>query len=371
MNGTIIFQVSEALAVINQTLDYAYPAISVQGEVSSFKINQGKWVFFDLKDEEGTISCFLGLSALNTELRDGMQIIIRAKPTVTKWGKFSLTVQRLQPIGEGSIKKAFDLLKNKLMSEGLFASEKKRSLPYLPNAIGVISSIDAAGYRDFIKVISARFPGLNIKTYHTQVQGLDAPVQIIQGIEYFNELSNPPEVLAIIRGGGSADDLAAFNDETLIRKIASSRIPIITGIGHEVDVTLADLTADLRASTPSNAAELLVPDRRELVSDIDHRLTSAAVSIKNQTANFINVLDQNVQNIRTVVAHNIADLEQELAFIDNLLGQLNPENILKKGYFILRDKAHQIITKPAAGDNIYIENHNLIMEATVKNVRQR
>lgn len=371
MNDTMVFQVSEALAVINQTLNYAYPAISVQGEVSGFKVSQGRWVFFDLKDREGTITCFMSLPALNTELRDGMQIIVRAKPTITRWGKFSLTVQRLQPIGEGSIKKAFDLLKSKLIAEGLFAPEKKRSLPYLPISIGVISSTDAAGYRDFIKVISARFPGLSIKTYHAQVQGLDAPAQIIQGVEYFNELSDSPEVLAIIRGGGSADDLVTFNDETLVRKIASSRVPIITGIGHEVDITLSDLAADLRASTPSNAAELLVPDRRELVSEIDHRLAFAVVSINNQIADFTRTFEQNLQNIQTAIAHGITELEQKLVFIEDLLGQLNPENILRKGYFILRDQARQITTKPAPGDNIYIENHNLIMEATVKNVRQK
>lgn len=367
----IVFQVSEALAVINQTLDYAYPALSVQGEVSGFKINQGKWVFFDLKDESGTIACFMSLPELNIELCDGMQIIVRAKPAITKWGKFSLTVQQLQPIGEGSIKKAFDLLKKKLTDEGLFDLAKKRSLPYLPSAIGVISSTGAAGYKDFIKVISSRFPELSVATYHAQVQGLDAPAQIIQGVEYFNNLSNPPEVLAIIRGGGSADDLAAFNDEALVRKIASSRLPTITGIGHEIDTTLADLAADFRASTPSNVAELLVPDRRELITETNHRLASTALFIENQIANFVENIEQNIKDAQTIIMHNLENIEQKLALDSNLLTQLNPENILRKGYCIMRNQARQIITKPKVGDNIYIENHNLIMEVNVKNVQNK
>lgn len=145
----------------------------------------------------------------------------------------------------------------------MFAPERKRSLPEIPAHIAVISSTQAAGYADFVKILNERWGGLKVDVAHVQVQGTVAPDQIIRAINYFGEEEVLPEVLVIIRGGGSADDLAAFNDEPLVRAIAGSRIPTIVGVGHEVDVTLADMVADVRAATPSNAAQIVVPDKRE------------------------------------------------------------------------------------------------------------
>ena len=260
------FTVSQAIAVFNQILDTATPTIVVTGEVANFKVNQGKWVFFDLKDDTGILNCFMALSNLRIAIEDGMKVSVQARPNLTKWGKFSLTIRAIKPVGEGSIKKSFELLKKKLTAEGLFDEARKRPLPWLPQHIGVISSVDAAGYRDFIKIISSRMGGLTIDVISTQVQGAAAADQIIAAIKQFNEMANPPEVLAILRGGGSRDDLAVFDDEKLVRAVAASRIPTITGVGHEIDITLIDLVVDKRASTPSNAAELLVPDRRELIT---------------------------------------------------------------------------------------------------------
>ncbi len=265
MSETPEFTVSQAIAVFNQILETATPNIIVTGEVANYKVNQGKWVFFDLKDETGILSCFMPVWQLRVAIQDGMKVKARARPNVTKWGRFSLTVLAIQPIGEGSIKKSFELLKAKLSKEGLFDQSRKRPLPTLPRHIGVISSVDAAGYKDFIKIITARMGGMTIDVISTQVQGAVAADQIIAAVRQFNELSDPPEVLAILRGGGSRDDLAVFDDEKLARTVAASRIPTITGVGHEIDTTLIDLVADKRASTPSNAAEILVPDRRELI----------------------------------------------------------------------------------------------------------
>ena len=253
---------TEFIGVVNQTLEYAYAPVLIRGEVASFKVNQGKWVFFDLKDEESSVSCFMTLWSLRVPIEDGMKVVVRAVPKVTKWGKFSLTVDAIRPAGEGSLKKAFEMLKKKLAGEGLFDPAKKRSLPEDLTKIGVISSTQAAGYADFIKIVNARWGGMKIMTAHTQVQGLDAPDQIIRALKYFNERSEVQAVV-ILRGGGSADDLSCFNDEQLVREIAASRIPVVTGIGHEVDESLSDLAADVRASTPSNAAEILTRDRAE------------------------------------------------------------------------------------------------------------
>ncbi|MBR2998455.1 exodeoxyribonuclease VII large subunit, partial [Candidatus Saccharibacteria bacterium] len=263
------FTPTEFIAVVNQTLEYAYESVQIVGEVASFKVNQGKWVFFDLKDEESSVGCFMSVWSLRMPLEDGMKVVVRGVPKVTKWGKFSFTVTAVQPVGEGSLKKAYEILKKKLTGEGLFAPEKKRQLPRDLTRLGVISSTQAAGYADFIKIMNARWGGVKIEVAHTQVQGMDAPDQIIRALKYFNEKAEV-QVVAILRGGGSADDLACFNDEALVRAVAASRIPVITGIGHEVDESLCDLAADVRASTPSNAAELLVPDRREAIASTNN-----------------------------------------------------------------------------------------------------
>ena len=260
---------TEFLEVVNSTLECNYEAVTIEGEVASFKVNQGKWVFFDLKDEESSVPCFMTLWALRQPLEDGMKVVVRGTPKVTKWGKFSFTVAAVAPVGEGSLKKAYEMLKKKLMAEGLFDVEKKRALPKDLVRLGVISSVQAAGYADFIKIINARWGGIRVMVAHTQVQGLDAPDQIIRALRFFNERAEV-QVIAILRGGGSADDLACFNDEKLVREIAGSRVPVITGIGHEVDESLCDLAADVRASTPSNAAELLTRDRAEELSKLKH-----------------------------------------------------------------------------------------------------
>ena len=162
MEKEVKLSVSEFVEVVNQTLEYAYSSVIIEGEVSGFKVNQGKWVFFDLKDEESSISCFMPLFQLRMELEDGMKVIVRGVPKLTKWGKFSLTVRQIMPVGEGSIKKNFELLKKKLAAEGLFDEARKRPIPKELNKIGVISSTQAAGYADFCKIINERWGGLEI-----------------------------------------------------------------------------------------------------------------------------------------------------------------------------------------------------------------
>ena len=371
MMDTPVFGVSDAIAIINQSLEYAYPVIYVVGEVSQFKVSQGKWVFFDLKDDDGTLSCFMSLSNLRVQIEDGMKIMVVAIPRITQKGKFSLTIQQIKPVGEGSLKKAFELLRVKLDREGLFAPERKRALPSLPERIGVVSSIDAAGYKDFIKIINARFGGLEIKVYHTLVQGLDAPEQIIQGIEYFNELSRPPDMICILRGGGSADDLAAFNDELLVRKIASSRVPILTGIGHEVDTTLADLAADIRTSTPSNAADVLVPNKQTIIDEMFEKQNSLR-------ATFVSRLDEKNASIKYALSNIRSKTEQiydaELAYLEKLgaiLKSLDPRLVLRRGYAIVRDEKDQLLKNPTIGQVANIEIFDKIIETEVKNVKSK
>ncbi len=377
---------TEFIGVVNQTLEYAYAPVLIRGEVASFKVNQGKWVFFDLKDAESSVSCFMTLWSLRVPIEDGMKVVVRAVPKVTKWGKFSLTVDAIRPAGEGSLKKAFEMLKKKLAGEGLFDPAKKRSLPEDLTKIGVISSTQAAGYADFIKIVNARWGGMKIMTAHTQVQGLDAPDQIIRALKYFNERSEVQAVV-ILRGGGSADDLSCFNDEQLVREIAASRIPVVTGIGHEVDESLSDLAADVRASTPSNAAEILTRDRAEEKMKLERVMqrTTQAVLQEMERARVEN--HEKVQKVsRGLLAKYIEpmlvtnrdkitqclqkiqskydDVYNNLQSKLKVLEVLNPEKVLAQGYAILNGKI-------SPGELLEITTHSKLIEAEIKKIKER
>lgn len=327
--------VSQFIEQCNFELETEFSDALIEGEVASFKVNQGKWVFFDLKEGENSLSCFMTLRQLNIALADGMKVRLRATPKLTRWGRFSLTIHQILPIGEGNIKKSFELLKKKLTAEGLFDPAKKRPLPPNLTQIGVISSVNAAGYLDFLKILDNRWSGLNIKTVNTQVQGLVAAEQIIRALEYFNQRGDV-EVIAILRGGGSADDLAAFNDELLARAIAASRIPVITGIGHEVDESLADLAADVRASTPSNAAERLSRDRQAAKQHLEMQLGNLRRQLLTHLDTALATNHQQLQDAKSEILRRLDQSRQHLAETAKILASLNPDNVLRRGYAILR-----------------------------------
>ena len=334
MEPTQVYSVSDFQAVLNQIMETAFSGVVVEGEVSSFKINQGKFVFFDLKDDQASVGCFMMKFALRFPLEDGMKVRVRAVPKLTNWGKFSLTVQAIMPVGEGSLKKSFELLKKKLTSEGLFAPERKRPLPIPLTKIGVISSTQAAGYADFCKILNERWGGLEVQVAHTQVQGMVAADQIIRALKYFNERSEV-EVIAVIRGGGSADDLAVFNDEALVRAIAASKIPVITGIGHEVDESLCDLAADVVASTPSNAAQMLTRDRKEVIANCQADVKRINNLLNTKIDELVAQNRGEIERIEQQIVVKITSMEQEVQAQIKILAQLNPENVLARGYALV------------------------------------
>lgn len=266
MNQTI-FTISQAVETVNLALQ-PLAGLQVLGEVSGYKVWQSKWVFFDLKDEASTISCFMPLFSLRGALEDGMLVRAQVAPKLRDNGRFSFTVSAVVPEGAGALKRAYELLLKRLQEEGLFAAERKRALPRFPEHVALITSREAAAYTDFLKVLKARQGGLTVSFLHTQVQGETAPAQIVRALEYANTFVPDLDAIILVRGGGSLEDLQAFNDEAVVRAVAASRTPTIVGIGHERDVTLAELAADVRASTPSNAAELLVRSRGELTGEI-------------------------------------------------------------------------------------------------------
>lgn len=359
------YTVSELIDHCNFALDREFGSVLVEGEVASFKVNQGKWVFFDLKDADGvsTLSCFLPLSSFGVALSDGLKVRLRARPSLTKKGRFSLTVRSILPVGEGSIKKTFELLKRKLTAEGLFDPARKRPLPTPLSRLGVISSTAAAGYRDFLKILDNRWGGLQLFTVNTQVQGLNAADQIIAALNLLNQRSDL-DAIVIIRGGGSADDLAVFNDERLVRAIAASRLPVVTGIGHEVDETLADLAADLRASTPSNAAERLTPDRQAVRQQLTRTLAYLPERILTAIDQAHRATSQSLLSAQQAITSQLALLSQRLTDLRRLLASLNPEQVLRQGYAILSGKL-------SPGTELTITTYQKILTAEITNVKPR
>jgi exodeoxyribonuclease VII large subunit len=358
------FSVSDFVALTNQTLEYAYPSVEIEGEVAGFKVNQGKFVFFDLKDDGASVGCCMMLFQLRTPIEDGMKVVVTASPKLTQWGKFSLTVRAIRPSGEGSLKKSFDLLKAKLDKEGLFAPERKRPLPYAPTRVAVISSTQAAGYADFMKIANDRWGGVHFSVAQVQVQGVSAPDQMIRALKYFNEQEILPDVIVMIRGGGSADDLSAFNDELLVREIAASRIPTLVGVGHEIDTSLADLAADVRAATPSNAAQLLVPDRHEIIRAVRYQVRSLVPKVELSFVQSRALIREQLERCLSATERSIEQQRLAVGTLRRVLGELDPHKVLARGYAIVRGQPH-------VGQILTVETHTHLIQAEVKSYDEK
>lgn len=365
------FSVSGLIAVLNQVLEASFVAVEIEGEVANFKVNQQKFVFFDLKDEEGLLGCFMTVWQLKIPIEDGMRVVLRATPKLTAWGKFSLTVQAIRPIGEGSLKRSMELLQQKLEGEGLFDLQRKRSLPLIPGRVGVISSVESAGYKDFIKILEGRWGGLEVEVAPVQVQGESSPEQIVRAIEYFNSQSEPPEVLVLIRGGGSAEDLAGFSDERVVRAVAASRTPTLVGVGHEVDQSLSDLAADVRASTPTHAAQLLVPDRQEVKRQLGAKLDTVYRQVAAGIKSRVQLMQVGQSEALLAIDRQSAQIGQRLAAAKALVRQFDPELALKRGYSLVRSQSGAVDFQPELGQILEIDSYQYNIQAEVKNVKTK
>ena len=335
-DANLKLSVSEFVALANQTLEYAYPNVSIQGELANYRVSKGRWVYFDLKDDQATVRFFGTVYQLPGPLEDGMMLSVRGNPRLHPQYGFSVTIQHIQPVGEGAIKKAAALLEAKLRAEGLFDDERKRPLPYPPKHIGLITSGESAAYRDFMKIIAERWGGVHISLIDVQVQGDPAPVQVVAAIEQFNRMAQAPDVLVITRGGGSAEDLQAFSTEQVTRAVAASRIPTLVAIGHEVDISMAELAADQRASTPSNAAELLVPDRAAILRHLSVQRQRLA-DISRRTVGIMRQdLLRNTNLLHDATSQVIQQARQRLVLRGQLLDVYNPQIALRRGYALVR-----------------------------------
>jgi exodeoxyribonuclease VII large subunit len=370
---SVELSVSEFVALLNQTLEYAYPDVTITGELANLRVSKNRWVYFDLKDEHATVKFFGTVYQLPGPLEDGMLLKVRGQPRLHQLYGFSVNVQNIQPAGEGAIKKAAQLLQAKLTAEGLFDETRKRPLPYPPRRVGLITSKQSAAYADFIKILNARWHGIQIDLIDVQVQGEIAPTQITKALEQFNEQAEPPEVIVLIRGGGSTEDLAAFSTEQVTRAVAASRVPTLVAIGHEIDLSLAELAADRRASTPSNAAELLVPDRRQTLAELqkdrqklEQLITQKIQLLKADTAAATDRLDQTWRAFNTRINRDIALKKQ-------LLEAFNPGAALERGYALVRRQGNMVknIDSLKIKDAVELQFSDGTAEATVTGVTKQ
>lgn len=329
------FTVSDFVAVFNQTIDYVYPSVTIVGELANYRVSKGKWVYFDLKDDTATVRFFGSIYILPGPLEDGMMVQVVGSPKLHQTFGFSITVKSIVPVGEGSIKKATALLQAKLTKEGLFDEARKRSLPYPPTRIGLIASAESAAYKDFIKVLAARWGGIEILHVDTQVQGEAAPKQIVDAIGTLNNM-DAVDIIVVTRGGGSSDDLQAFSNELVVRAVATSRTPTLIAIGHETDLSLAELASDKRASTPSNAAELIVPDREATILQLETELKNSYNHIINQIYSKKEAIHKQKLNLDHSLFKILSDQLHYVQTVKQILIGYDPRQVLKRGYAVVR-----------------------------------
>ncbi len=308
--------VSQYLYLINETLALIPSEKTfVVGEISDYRVSQGKWINFDLKDEEAEakISCFATTFKIHVPLENGMKVKLTGYPKVyERFGKFSFNVEQVELVGEGALAKAYAMLKQKLQAEGLFDVQRKRSIPRFPNRIGLITSTEAAAYGDFLRILNNRWGGLEVIHTPVHVQGKNAVPEIVEAFHTFQALPAPqaPDVIVLTRGGGSLEDLHAFNDELVARAVYQSTIPVVVGVGHERDESLCDFVADVRASTPSNAAERVVPDRNEVLREMEMSTVRMEQVLQVRVERLDRTVDHAVRILDRYVEGRVQDLRQ-------------------------------------------------------------
>jgi exodeoxyribonuclease VII large subunit len=266
-----VWRVCELTLRLRDVLEEEFPDVWVEGEISNFRAAQSGHLYFTLKDEKAQIRCVCfrdQVRGLRFRPEDGLKVTVRGGVSVYESrGEYQIYVSHVEPVGLGALQLAFEQLKKKLEEEGLFDAERKKSLPVMPRRIGIVSSPQGAAIRDIVRVLLRRFPNLHVTLFPVKVQGEGAAEEIVRAIRHFNRAAMV-DVMIVARGGGSFEDLWAFNEEIVARAIAASEIPIITGVGHETDTTIADFAADMRAPTPSAAAEIVVRTRAEFEKHI-------------------------------------------------------------------------------------------------------
>ncbi|MDD2585361.1 MAG: exodeoxyribonuclease VII large subunit [Syntrophomonadaceae bacterium] len=367
----------------------------LMGEISGLKLyQQSGHMYFTLKDEETSISCVMFKSrnrSLEFKPEDGMEVLARGYVSIyARQGKYQFYVEKIHPYGQGGLFLYLEKLKKKLQKAGCFDLDKKKSLPGMVNKVGIVTSQDGAALRDILRVLRQRHPDVEIILVHSSVQGVDAPGEIAQGIRLLNQ-QGYVDVIIIGRGGGSFEDLMAFNSEEVVLAINDSVIPVISAVGHEVDISLADLAADLRAATPTQAAQMAVPDILSLQKEIvmyQQRLIKAVdrhLAYYNETLDhlmmekvwqephlMIEKQEEFLQDLQKNLARGISNIikEKGTRFAFNLakLDSLSPVKILQRGYAVIRkdDKIVRDEANITQGDYLKVSLENADLGVVVR-----
>lgn len=364
------------------TNDDILSGIAVRGEISNCKPHPSGHLYFSLKDDGGVLRCVAfrsSASRLTFVPSDGMKVIATGYVNVYQpTGQYQLYVRSMMPDGQGDLYAAFEKLKAKLAGEGLFDEGRKKPIPKFPRTIGVVTSSSGAAVEDIINITTRRYPLAKLILYPVLVQGADAPADLIRAVRYFD--AHPTDVLIIGRGGGSMEDLWCFNDEELARTISACRVPVISAVGHETDFTICDFVADLRAPTPSAAAELAVPDKRELyerVSAFREKAISAlrarAQLVKTRLARYaessvmqyperlltpyMTALATADERLRGAIGQRLDGAKHSLSLVAEKLHGLSPLAVLSRGYGAVSDENGRTVTRAGdlrAGDRVQI-----------------
>ena len=393
-----IYTVSEVAREVKRVIEQFIAPVWIEGEVSNFSVSRIGHVYFALKDQQALINCVIWRNVADSivfQITNGMRLVVFGSiTTYTAQSQYQINIQQVRPAGIGNLYLAYEALKRKLEQEGLFAVERKRALNHFPQRIGLITSPTGAALFDFLQISRRRNPAVEILIYPAQVQGAGAADTMIKGLQVLNQYDDM-DCIVLARGGGSIEDLWAFNEEKLVRAIVASRLPVVSAVGHEVDFTLADFAADLRAPTPSAAAEIIIPQQADIRTFLNEQVGKCQKLIENAFDQIsvklttiakrlelnrpLELVRQKVQRldeleqrstlaVKSIFTHTI----HRITVINQTLNALNPRHVLRRGYAIVfrhpEGKLVKSITAVNQGAQVRVELHNGQFNAVVEEV---
>jgi len=363
VNADTIFTVSDASALLKGVVETAFPRIKIRGELSQITRATSGHMYMTIKDSGAAISMIIWRGTpIAFKLEEGMEVVVTGRfTTYPARSNYQIVVNEIEMAGVGAILKMLEMRKQKLAAEGLFDESRKKPLPRLPQTIGVVTSPTGAAFQDIQNRLRERFP-VHVLLYPATVQGETAAREVAAGIEYFNKMNNV-DVIIVARGGGALEDLLPFSEEIVVRAAAASHIPLISGVGHEPDWMLIDFAADVRAPTPTGAAEMVVPTKLALSQEIEnmwHHVSNAFITTLNNARQRIESIviksphqmvmekaqriDDIARTMDIIINAKIQNTTQKITHIGQMLNSLSYKNVLSRGYTIARDKDEKIIT---------------------------
>lgn len=347
----------------------------IKGEISNLQLRKGSAYFrFSLKDDKAKIDCLTHqitkAAQILRHVQDGDEVIILAQPSFyAKNSQISFFTEHMMSLGEGILRSKLEKLKHRLHQEGIFDPKHKKKLPPYPEHIGIVTSRDGAALQDILRIIRDRYPMVQVSIFPSLVQGEDAPSMLLQALK--TALTYPLDAIIIGRGGGSGEDLEAFNDEDLVRCIFSASVPIISAVGHEIDTTLVDYAADASAPTPTGAAMMLFPDKNEILKELDISRKILHNRYNDRIREETISLDYLKEKLNSVFHQFHQHQTQELKQYKALLDEYNPDAILKKGYAVLRLADGKKLNNIKTGDSLTIVTETYEMHATINKIKEK